>query len=97
MVDVPLLDAGEAVGVGAGEDHVGPALQAHDALRVSALCYNRVINTTSLGANNVQIQSQSMQWMQDVRQDCYSMYRVKLLKKMMKDLESGIMEWLCEI
>ena len=58
MVDVPLLDAGEAVGVGAGEDHVGPALQAHDALRLSALlCYNRVINTTSLGANNVQIQS----------------------------------------
>ena len=30
--------------------------------------------------------------MRDVRQDCYSMYRVKLLKKMMKDLESGIME-----
>ena len=32
VVDVPLLDAGEAVGVGAGEDYVGPALQAHNAL-----------------------------------------------------------------
>ena len=38
VVDVPLLDAGEAVGVGAGEDHVGPALQAHDALRESVQC-----------------------------------------------------------
>ena len=60
VVNVPLLDAGEAVGVGAGEDHVGPALQAHDALRESDQCDGGIL-TESLGANNVQIQSQSVQ------------------------------------